>query len=250
MFSSGVNLSTGDSSADKTAFSFCLYPFLFDVPAKVRLLRLAYRLAQYDAFGGTLLQHPLSGPPGGAARNAGAAGARGHGRANAAGGSGGGSNAGGGGNTGGAAGNAAHASSAASSAATGASGPAQATGGAPAAHTAQTAPAFTVPPAEGAPPPPDPACPHLVLSVRRPPLLVGDALRQVAAVLAASPSCLRKPLRVRFVGEQGHDEGGVQVGRRAVGSSRLHWLSCVRCVLHRYGGVRCLRQWYSLRCEA
>ena len=52
--------------------------------------------------------------------------------------------------------------------------------------------------------------PFLVLSVRRGPELVRDALTRIrAAMSAGGGSALRKPLKVQFAGEAGVDEGGV-----------------------------------------
>lgn len=51
-------------------------------------------------------------------------------------------------------------------------------------------------------------CPFLVLKVRRGPSLLGDTLVQIGR--AKEQGCLAKPLKVKFVGEEGVDEGGVQ----------------------------------------
>lgn len=56
----------------------------------------------------------------------------------------------------------------------------------------------------------NPSCPYLVLHVRRPPLLVRDTLQQLLRVLETDPGTLSQPLKVKFLGELGHDEGGVQ----------------------------------------
>eukprot|EP00892_Ulva_mutabilis_P012177 jgi/Ulvmu1/9331/UM050_0081.1 len=56
------------------------------------------------------------------------------------------------------------------------------------------------------------ASPHLQLNVRRGPLLLEDTLSQIQAYLAPNSGqqkALRRPLRVKFVEEQGIDEGGI-----------------------------------------
>lgn len=54
----------------------------------------------------------------------------------------------------------------------------------------------------------DGACPYLLLRVRRGEHLVQDTLTQINRAKAAGS--LKKPLKVKFLGEEGVDEGGVQ----------------------------------------
>ncbi|KAJ8548804.1 hypothetical protein ON010_g10868 [Phytophthora cinnamomi] len=71
--------------------------------------------------------------------------------------------------------------------------------------------------------------PYLVLKVRRD-NIVEDALQQLVH-LSSSAETLKKPLKVKFVGEEGIDEGGRFVG--SYNGVRAHWHTAGSCNLQR-----------------